>query len=78
MVWRASRILREGITSSTSWLPLSRWWSKSMVAIMVGAVAPMRRDRMLGPAGYRVLRVEGELVMADLSRAVSIIVDNLG
>jgi very-short-patch-repair endonuclease len=37
-----------------------------------------RRDRMLGRAGYRVLRLEGELVMADLSRAVSIIVDNLG
>jgi very-short-patch-repair endonuclease len=37
-----------------------------------------RRDRMLARAGYRVLRLEGELVMADLSRAVSIIVDNLG
>jgi very-short-patch-repair endonuclease len=36
------------------------------------------RDRMLGRAGYRVLRLEGELVMAGLSRAVSIIVDNLG
>jgi hypothetical protein len=31
-----------GITSSTSWRPLSRWWSKSMVAIMVGAVASKR------------------------------------
>jgi very-short-patch-repair endonuclease len=33
---------------------------------------------MLERAGYRVLRLEGRLVMADLSRAVSIIVDNLG
>jgi very-short-patch-repair endonuclease len=40
--------------------------------------ADARRDRMLGRAGYRVLRLEGELVVADLSRAVSIIVDNLG
>jgi very-short-patch-repair endonuclease len=37
-----------------------------------------RRDRMLARAGYRVLRLDGKLVMADLSRAVSIIVDNLG
>jgi hypothetical protein len=33
---------------------------------------------MLARAGYRVLRLDGEPGLADLSRAVSIIVDNLG
>jgi very-short-patch-repair endonuclease len=40
--------------------------------------ADARRDRILARAGYRVLRLQGDLVMADLSRAVACIVENLG
>jgi very-short-patch-repair endonuclease len=40
--------------------------------------ADARRDRVLERAGYRVFRIEGELVMADLSRAVALIVVHLG
>jgi very-short-patch-repair endonuclease len=40
--------------------------------------ANARRDRILARAGYRVLRLEGDLVMADPSRAVAGIVENLG
>jgi very-short-patch-repair endonuclease len=40
--------------------------------------ADARRDRVLAWAGYRVLRIEDELVMADLSRAVALIVEHLG
>ena len=35
------------------------------------ACADARRDRALGRAGYRVLRVEAELVMRDLEAAVA-------
>jgi very-short-patch-repair endonuclease len=35
------------------------------------ARADARRDRALGRAGYRVLRVEAELVMGDLEAAVA-------
>jgi hypothetical protein len=31
-----------GATSSTSWRPLSRWWSRSMVAVVGDAVTPTR------------------------------------
>jgi very-short-patch-repair endonuclease len=37
--------------------------------------ADARRDRVLGRAGYRVLRLEVEVVMADLPRAVALIVE---
>jgi very-short-patch-repair endonuclease len=40
--------------------------------------ADARRERVLAGAGYRVLRLEGELVMADLPRAVAVIVAHLG
>jgi very-short-patch-repair endonuclease len=37
-----------------------------------------RGERVLVRAGYRVLRLESELVMADLLRAVALIVEHLG
>jgi very-short-patch-repair endonuclease len=40
--------------------------------------ADARRDRVLERAGYRVLRLEAEVVMADLPGAVAVIAESLG
>jgi very-short-patch-repair endonuclease len=40
--------------------------------------ADARRDRVLERAGYRVVRVDVEVVMANLAHAVAVIVTHLG
>jgi very-short-patch-repair endonuclease len=40
--------------------------------------ADARRDRVLERAGYRVLRLQAEVIMADLPRALAVIAERLG
>jgi hypothetical protein len=69
-------------TSSTSWRPRRGGSWKSTVAVALSrcrAVAPSRcAIELSSERGIRVLRLEVEVVMADLVRAVTVIVEHFG